>query len=95
MFAAVITGAMLGGKAHSAAGTCQVGYSTANEWPWMTQTACPVPKNRKKTTTSATALAACAVRVPTIPFAVLAGGEEALSPPARADTATTGPPGTC
>jgi hypothetical protein len=91
MFAMITIGALLSSRAHSVA-TCETGYSAGGGSPWVSRPWCQM--TIQKTTASGARLASCAARIPAIRFVTRAGAE-ALSPPARAEVATAGPPAAC
>jgi hypothetical protein len=91
MFAMITIGALLSSRAHSVA-TCETGYSAGGGGsPWVGRPWCQM--TIQKTTASGARLVSCAARIPAIRFVTRAG--EALTPPARAQVATAGPPAAC
>ena len=88
MFAMITIGALLSSRAHSVA-TCETGYSVGGGSPWVSRPWCQT--TIQKTTASGARLASCATRIPAFRF-VTRGGGEALTPPAKAEAATAGPP---
>lgn len=87
MFAMIIIGAMLSGRAHGA-GACEVGFASSGS-PWLSRPSCQLPGNQK-TTLSRAGLASCAARIPAVRFVTRARSDQAPIPPAAA-----GLPATC
>jgi len=91
MFAMITIGALLSSRAHSVA-TCETGYSAGGGSPWVSRPWCQM--TIQKTTSGARLAASCVAKIPAFRFVSRSGGEE-FTPPAKAETAAAGSPGTC
>jgi hypothetical protein len=89
MFAAIITGVLLGGSARGAT-ACETSYSMGGGSPLVPRPSCPPPA---KTATSRLRNVSCAIAAAR--FTARSGAEQASSPPALAGATAAGPPGTC
>jgi len=102
IFTAIIVGALLGGGARSVT-ACEASYSVGGVSPLASRPTCPVPGQKTaakiaaaKTTARKTATRlACLTTAPASRFTVLAGHDQAFSPPAPVDATAVGPPGMC
>jgi len=96
MFAAIITGALLGGDARSTT-ACEAGYSVGGVSP-ASRPSCPLsdqPKTGVRKTISSTVRLACTATAAPARFITMTGHDQAFAPAARAAATAAGPPGTC
>ena len=96
MFAAIITGALLGGGARSTT-ACEAGYSVGGVSP-ASRPSCPLsdkPKTGVRKTISSTVRLACTATAAPSRFITMTGHDQAFVPAARAAATAAGPPGTC
>jgi hypothetical protein len=99
MFAAIIVGALLGGRTHTAT-ACEASYSVGGVSPLAGRPSCTVlartsaAKSAVRKTISATARA-CGTAGQAARFTMLPGYERTIPPAARVDATSAGPPGMC
>jgi len=99
MFAAIIVGALFGGRTHTAT-ACEASYSAGGMSPLSGRPSCTVSAKTStagsavRKTLSATARLACGTAGQAARFTRLPGQEQAV-PPARVDATAVGPPGVC
>lgn len=89
MFAAIITGALLGGSARGAT-ACETSYSVGGGSPLTGRPSCPPPV---KSATSRLRNVTCAIGAAR--FTDRTGAKQAAPPRARVGATTAGPPGAC
>jgi hypothetical protein len=99
MFAAIIVGALFGGRTHTAT-ACEASYSVGGVSPLSGRPSCTVSARTSaagsavRKTLSATARFACGTAGQAARFTRLPGQEQAVSP-ARVSATAVGPPGVC
>ena len=100
MFAAIIVGALFGGRTHTAT-ACEAGYSAGGVSPLAGRPCSTVSattsaaKSAVRKTISATARLACGTAGQAARFTTLPGHEQAIPPAARVHATAVGPPGMC
>src|SRR5215831_9029762 len=100
MFAAIIVGALFGGRTHTAT-ACEAGYSVGGVSPLAGRSSCTVSartstaKSAVRKTISATARLACVTGGQAARFTTLPGHEPAILPASRVRATAAGPPGVC
>jgi hypothetical protein len=100
MFAAIIAGALLGSRTHTAT-TCEASYSAGGVSPLAGRPSCAVSarmsaaKGAVRKTVSATARLACGTAGQAARYTMLPGYQRAVPPAARVDATSAGPPGVC
>lgn len=100
MFAAIIVGALFGGRTHTAT-ACEASYSVGGVSPLAGRPSCTVSaktsaaKSAVRKTISATARLACGTAGQAARFTTLPGHEQAIPPAARVHATAVGPPGMC
>jgi hypothetical protein len=100
MFAAIVMGALLGGRTHTAT-ACEASYSVGGVSPLAGRPSCTVlartsaAKSAVRKSISATARRACGTAGQAARFTMLPGYERAITPAARVDATSAGPPGMC
>jgi hypothetical protein len=100
MFAAIIVGALLGGRAHTTT-ACEASYSVGGVSPLAGRPSCTAlartsaAKSAVRKTISATARLACGTAGQATRFTTLSGYDRAIPPAARVDATAAGPPGMC
>ena len=99
MFAAIVVGALFGGRTHTAT-ACEASYSVGGVSPLSGRPSCTVSAKTSaagsavRKTISATARLACGTAGQAARFTRLLGQDQVI-PPARIDATAVGPPGTC
>jgi hypothetical protein len=99
MFAAIIVGALFGGRTHTAT-ACEASYSVGGVSPLSGRPSCTVSAKTSaagsavRKTISATVRLACGAAGQVARFTRLPGQDQ-LIPPARIDATAVGPPGVC
>jgi hypothetical protein len=100
MFAAIIAGALFGGRTHTAT-ACEASYAVGGVSPLAGRPSCTVSaktsaaKSAMRKTISATARLACGTAGQAARFTTLPGHERPIPPAARVDATAAGPPGMC
>jgi hypothetical protein len=100
MFAAIIVGALFGGRTHTAT-ACEASYSVGGVSPLAGRSSCTVAartstaKSAVRKTITATARLACVTGGQAARFTTLPGHEPAILPAARVQATAAGPPGMC